>query len=268
VLRLFDLGSHEFVTAHVEQLEVYEYDEKLSEKLVLDESKKDMIDLLVNAEHEEGGDIIKGKSGGIIILSSGAPGTGKTLTAEVYAEVTKKALYVVQCSQLGTDPEELEEKLKVVLNRATKWGVVLLIDEADVYIHERGSDLDQNAIVGIFLRLLEYYDGILFLTTNRETVVDDAIISRITAHVRYAIPLKDQQRQIWGIMAAQYKLKLSSKDIVALLDLFPKISGRIIKQLVRVVKVMTLKNTKKRTIVQMFKEAAIYQTVEVPSEDA
>ena len=260
IIRAFDLGTHEFVAAHVSQIEPYKYDTKLSEKLVLDDSKKNMIDLLVTVEDEEGGDIIKGKSGGIIILSSGEPGTGKTLTAEVYAEATKKALYCVQCSQLGTDPEKLEEKLREVLDRATRWGVVLLIDEADVYIHERGSDLEQNAIVGVFLRLLEYYNGILFLTTNRETIVDDAIISRITAHVRYKLPESDQQREIWNIMTAQYKLKLSAAEIKMLLKTFPKISGRTIKQLVRLVKVMSMKDNKAK-LMDMFKEAAKYQTL-------
>lgn len=265
-IRAFDLSTHEFVTAHVSQIEPYKYDESLCEKLVLDDSKKNMIDLLVTAEDEEGGDIIKGKSGGIIILSSGEPGTGKTLTAEVYAETTKKALYIVQCSQLGTDPEKLEEKLKVVLDRATRWGVVLLIDEADVYIHERGSNLEQNAIVGVFLRLLEYYSGILFLTTNRETIVDDAIISRITAHVRYKIPESDQQRDIWKIMASQYKLELLPDDIEVLLKTFPSVSGRTIKQLVRLVKVMSIRAKGKDPILSMFNEAAIYQPLTTSNE--
>ena len=73
-----------------------------------------------------------------------------------FREASKKALYVVQCSQLGISAEQLEEKLSGVLERASRWGIILLIDEADVYIHERGNDLEQNAIVGVFLRLLEY----------------------------------------------------------------------------------------------------------------
>lgn len=48
------------------------------------------------------------------------------------------------------------------------WGAVLLLDEADVYLERRSiNDLMRNSLVSIFLRLLEYFQGILFLTTNR-----------------------------------------------------------------------------------------------------
>jgi hypothetical protein len=44
---------------------------------------------------------------------------------------------------------------------------VLLLDEADVFMEARSShDLDRNKLVAIFLRLLEYFEGIMFLTTN------------------------------------------------------------------------------------------------------
>src|SRR6185295_19284784 len=104
--------------------------------------------------------IVAGKTGGTIVFCTGEPGTGKTLTGEVFSEVIKRPLYVVQCSQLGTDEEELEKQLKKVLRRAQRWGAILLIDEADVYVRERGDDIQQNAIVGVFLRVLEYYRGI------------------------------------------------------------------------------------------------------------
>lgn len=46
-----------------------------------------------------------------------------------------------------------------------------------------------------FLRALEHYDGILFLTTNRVGAFDDAFISRI--HVQLFYPeFTDEQRQL------------------------------------------------------------------------
>lgn len=45
---------------------------------------------------------------------------------------------------------------------------VVLFDESDVFLEERTqADLQRNALVSAFLRVLEYYDGILILTTNR-----------------------------------------------------------------------------------------------------
>ena len=47
-------------------------------------------------------------------------------------------------------------------------GIVVLLDEADVFLEERDvKDLNRNALVSVFLRALEYYDGILILTSNR-----------------------------------------------------------------------------------------------------
>lgn len=171
----------------------------------------------------------------MILLCSGPPGTGKTLTAEVYAERAKLPLYVVQCSQLGITATSLEEELSEVLTRATRWGAILLIDEADVYIRERADDINQNAIVGVFLRLLEYYAGILFLTTNRETLVDDAIRSRLTAHVRYALPDSVERARIWQIMDERFEAGLGKDAYRALGDAYA-VSGRSIRSLLRLAK--------------------------------
>lgn len=46
--------------------------------------------------------------------------------------------------------------------------LVVLLDESEVFLEERSqADLQRNALVSVFLRALEYYDGILILTTNR-----------------------------------------------------------------------------------------------------
>ena len=75
----------------------------------------------------------------------------------------------------------MEQALKDVLTRAQRWGAVMLIDEADVYIKRRDDDITMNAVVGVFLRVLEYFNGLLFLTTNRIDDIDEAIVSRCIA---------------------------------------------------------------------------------------
>lgn len=232
-VRVFSLATHEYCDTHITNLETYVYDKTVIDKLVLPETHKKLIDALTGSAIQQMSDIIRGKAQGIIILCSGLPGTGKTLTAEVYSESAQRPLYMVQCSQLGTDEEELEKHLAEVLERATRWRAILLIDEADVYIHERGSDIKQNAIVGVFLRLLEYYNGILFLTTNRVTVVDDAILSRTTAHVKYKLPEGPDRVRLWGILLAQYGVKAPADLIGEAIEAFPDISGRSIRQLIR-----------------------------------
>jgi len=64
----------------------------------------------------------------------------------------------------------------------------MLIDEADVYIKRRQDDITMNAVVGVFLRVLEYFNGLLFLTTNRIDDIDEAIVSRCIALIRFYSP--------------------------------------------------------------------------------
>jgi hypothetical protein len=161
-LQVFDLQDHQFLEVHVKDVEPYQYDDSLGDKLVLPEDTADVLYALVRGADEVMEDIIEGKTGGTIVICTGPPGTGKTLTAEAFSEIVRKPLYTVQCSQLGMTPTDLEKHLSTVLQRATRWKALLLIDEADVYIRERGDEIAQNAIVGVWLRVLEYYRGILF----------------------------------------------------------------------------------------------------------
>ncbi len=153
----------------------------------------------------------------------------------------------MQCSQLGTDEEQIEKQLRLVLSRASRWGAILLIDEADVYVHERGSDIQQNAIVCVFLRVLERYRGVLFLTSNRVTIIDDAIMSRATAWIRYDYPTKEALADLWKVLSKQYQMELSPKAIEALIEKFPRVSGRNIKNLLKLSR-MLVRGTKDRVL--------------------
>lgn len=230
---VFDIARHLRLRTHIGNLTEYTYDESIRDKLVLPETSAKLIDVLLTESNTDFKDIVKGKTGGMIIICQGPPGTGKTLTAEVYAESMKRPLYTVQCAQLGTDPEGLEENLMKILARGKRWNAVTLLDEADVYVHERGNDLAQNAIVGVFLRVLEYHAGVLFLTTNRGDLVDDAILSRCTARIPYGVPELTEQHRIWKVLSEANNISLSKQTIRSIVDAHPKLSGRDIKNLLK-----------------------------------
>ena len=62
---------------------------------------------------------------------------------------------------------------------------VLQFDECEIFLAQRGDGLERSAIVGIFLRMLDYYEGLLFLTTNRPDTLDYAIRSRVMLRLEY-----------------------------------------------------------------------------------
>ena len=265
-VKVFDLRRHEFLVVHVANLTEYVYDPNLADKLVLSEDKKEFVEMLVGSAGENYEDIVKGKSGGTIVLATGDAGIGKTLTAECYSERVKRALYAVQCSQLGIDEVALEKNLLQVLARATRWKAVLLIDEADVYIHERGEDLQQNAVVGVFLRVLEYFKGLLFMTSNRDTIIDDAIISRVTAHIRYDRHKKEELREIWEVLSEQTHLKLTQGIIAKLVEEFPNAAGRNVKSLLKLGVIMHAKRPT-RDLIEMFKFAGQFVDMAKPNKE-
>ena len=143
-------------------------------------------------------DIIKGKGKGLIFLLHGPPGLGKTLTAESVAESARRPLYRVTTGELSTDVEKLESQLSDIFRLGARWKAVVLLDEADVLMTQRSvSDLHRNAIVAVFLRLLEYYRGMLFLTTNRVDDFDEAFYSRIHITLEYGELKKEWRSNIW-----------------------------------------------------------------------
>jgi hypothetical protein len=183
-LYMFHLGLHEHQWIHASLLKPYEYRPELREKLILPALHRDLIDILTTDMDVMAADIIDGKTGGTTILCMGKPGLGKTLTAEVYSEVVGRPLYRVHSGQLGTDAASVESALGTILKRAARWGAVLLLNEADGFLRKRDNDIEHNAVVAAFLRTLEYFHGLLFMTTNRSDDIDDAILSRCVAIIK------------------------------------------------------------------------------------
>ncbi len=232
---MFHLELHHHLWVHVDDIEPYDYQPELKQKLILPPEQTDLIDILTAEMDVLMDDIVEGKSGGTTVLCCGPAGVGKTLTAEVYAEIIQRPLYRVHSGQLGLNVAEMEKALKDTLTRAQRWGAVMLIDEADVYIKRRDDNLAANAVVGVFLRVLEYFNGLLFLTTNRTDDIDEAIVSRCIAVIKYAAPHRDDRRRIWAVMTEQFSLDIEHGLLDTLADLFPDASGRDIKGLTKLV---------------------------------
>ncbi|SPN98695.1 uncharacterized protein DNG_01739 [Cephalotrichum gorgonifer] len=236
----FVLRSRQWITIRTEDLYEVIFDNSFSD-LVLPDNHKTTVQALVQT-HEKaktshpasassntsigtGLDLVKGKGSGLVILLHGPPGVGKTSTAECVSDNTRRPLYPITCGDIGETAAEVESHLQYNFQLAHKWGCVLLLDEADVFLAKRTkSDLRHNAVTSVFLRSLEYYAGILFLTTNRVGAIDPAFKSRIQMALFYPaltldVTCKLYEKFIKRAKAEQerncsYRFKIKEKEIL------------------------------------------------------
>lgn len=209
----FALRSRKWVALNIENVRDLSPPEEAFDDLVIKLEHKRLVQALVKTHARPGrafgkafastaeeyqADIVRGKGKGLIILLHGPPGVGKTSTAECVADLTGRPLFQITCGDIGTEPETVEKTLDENFLLAHRWECVLLLDEADVFLQERDrTNLKRNSLVSVFLRTLEYYSGILFLTTNREGTLDEAFKSRIHISLHYQRPNSKEWLTIW-----------------------------------------------------------------------
>lgn len=217
----------------VADLNEIEFCDNAFDALVLERESKTMVETLVkNVQGDDSfTDIIQGKGGGHIFLLHGPPGTGKTLTAEAVSELLHRPLYCIDVGELGITPEALESRLRRILELTERWNAVLLIDECDIFLARRDiNNVLRNAMVGIFLRLLEYYHGVLFLTSNRADGIDEAFQSRIGISLKYSSLDLKSRKQVWlNLFDAAGVTGITNVDELAKHEL----NGRQIKTAIR-----------------------------------
>jgi SpoVK/Ycf46/Vps4 family AAA+-type ATPase len=128
---------------------------------------------------------------------------------------------------------------------ATEWDAVILLDEADVFMAERNpNDIARNELVSIFLREIEYFRGIIFLTTNLYDTIDTAFRSRVNIHLLFN-PLPPASRMVlWSkflerLPAMKGRVESPARDLEEddLKELAKwELNGREIKNAIKTVK--------------------------------
>ena len=218
------------------------------DSLVMNEDIKTTLLTLTryHVKHQEGikdavinVDPLPHKGKGCIILLYGPSGTGKTLTVESLAEKLECPLWQLSVDYKSSrSPEQLEKKLLQTFEIAASWRAILLLDEADVFLSARkysplSSDVTRtNALTGTFLRILEYYTGVLFLTTNVIDYIESAIFSRMSFSVKYEEFSFEDRKQLWTDFFTRIGFQHPSQEFWdAVLPM--KFNGRVIRNIVR-----------------------------------
>ncbi|OLN81693.1 ATPase family AAA domain-containing protein 3B 4, partial [Colletotrichum chlorophyti] len=203
----FLLGDRRWGQLNLECLRPVVTDREAFKYLVLDDEIKVTVKALIGkfAATDSGrvspwgNDFVKNKGEGRIFLLHGAPGVGKTCTAECVAELTNRPLISLTSGDLSVNSQSVENNLSYFLELGQRFGALVLLDEADVYLERRrAKDIARNGLVSVFLRALEYYRGVLFLTTNRVQAFDAAFTSRIHVALHYRNLTDVDRERIWA----------------------------------------------------------------------
>lgn len=165
---------------------------------------------------------------GLSILFAGAPGTGKTMCAQVIANQLDMELYKINLSQIVSKYiGETEKNLRAVFQEARHAGCILFFDECDALFGKRSEvkdahDRNANVEVAYLLQQLEEHDGVCILATNLLGNIDAAFMRRITYVVRFPFPEPPMREAIyrkmvpagapvsddidWGFLAEKFNL--------------------------------------------------------------
>lgn len=146
------------------------------------------------------------------VLLEGPSGTGKTAFVKEIARRTGRAIFSLDVSKIRASDYGKEEKnLRACFGEyeyiADMLGYypIMFLDECDTMIAKRleagGTNASltnlQNTATEIWLQELDKFNGILFLTTNLASHMDEAIARRLLFQVNIPHPDGDTQAQIW-----------------------------------------------------------------------
>jgi hypothetical protein len=167
-------------------------------------------------------------------LFSGPPGTGKTMVASLIARELGLELFRVDLSRIVSKyVGETEKNLGRAFDEAENSQAVLLFDEADALFAKRtdvrsSNDRYANLEVNYLLQRLESFEGIVLLTTNNASSIDDAFRRRLRFRIEFDTPDVAERKQLWLAMFPLDAPLASDVDFDQLAEQF-EMSGGYIK---------------------------------------
>lgn len=173
---------------------------------------------------------------GVSMIFAGAPGTGKTMAAQVFAAELGIDLYKVELSAVVSKyVGETEKNLEEIFEQARQSQVILFFDEADVLFSKRtevkeANDKYSNMEAAFLLQKMETYDGVTILATNLIQNFDEAFKRRVKFVIDFPFPDFAQRRELWE-RAIPASVPVGELDLDYLASSF-ELSGSSIRNIV------------------------------------
>lgn len=136
------------------------------------------------------------------ILLAGAPGTGKTMTAQVLASELHQPLHVIQMDRMVTKfMGETSAKLRQIFEKIRDVAGVYLFDEFDAIGGERdlGNDVgEMRRVLNAFLQFIEndISDNLIIAATNNSRLLDRALFRRFDDILHYDLPDQEGRKRL------------------------------------------------------------------------
>lgn len=170
---------------------------------------------------------------GLSILLFGAPGTGKSMCAQVIAHELNLELYRVDLSKvIDKYVGETEKSISMIFREAKKCNVVLFFDECDTLFAKRSDDggsnqASNNNKTALLLQEVEAYDGVSVLATNYKHNIDPAFFRRMKYIVEFQFPDPDTREMLWRTTIPKDTPLGDDVDIRFLAERFEFVGGNI-----------------------------------------
>lgn len=170
---------------------------------------------------------------GLSVLLFGAPGTGKSMCAQVIAHELNLELYRVDLSKvIDKYVGETEKSISMIFREAKKCNVVLFFDECDTLFAKRSDDggsnqASNNNKTALLLQEVEAYDGVSVLATNYKHNIDPAFFRRMKYIVEFQFPNADTREMLWRTTIPKDTPLAEDVDIRFLAEKFEFAGGNI-----------------------------------------
>lgn len=179
--------------------------EYLLDDVILQDKTKEELRFFLTTHQDSslakfGIDKVVKKGKGLTLLFYGPPGTGKSMLGEAVASFMGKKLLVVETSKIMSCwLGETDKNISRMFNLAKSNDAILLLDEADSLLYSRNFATAAHTVrfTNVMLTELEKFEGVAILTSNMDSLLDEAMERRIALKVKFEIPKAEERASIW-----------------------------------------------------------------------
>ncbi len=179
-------------------------------------------------------------------LFHGPPGTGKSLTAALLSQISKRRVYRIDLSMvISKYIGDTEKNLEKVFTQAEERDWILFFDEADALFGKRTQVSDShdrfaNQETSYLLQRVEVFPGVVILSSNLRSNIDEAFSRRFQSIIHFPMPDKNLRKQLWAGSFSPRSTLAADIDLDEIAAKY-ELSGGAIMNVIRFCSLMAMK---------------------------